>query len=129
MFQIATGYIRIEYLADANAVFSNWLTPPSSQEFREGMLAIIDAMQEHKTGKVISDTCNIGAIDPIDQEWTLAEWTPKAIGAGYRGIAIVISSDIFAQISVEDIMNNAEDVQLLKYFDNVDEAREWMAAQ
>ncbi|MCU0354343.1 MAG: hypothetical protein MUD08_11500 [Cytophagales bacterium] len=129
MSQIATDYIQIEYLADANAVFSNWLTSPSSQEFREGMLGIIEAMRQHKTGKIVSDTRNIGAIDLADQEWSLTDWTVKALEAGYKGIAIVISSDIFAQMSVTDIMDKADGGLFYKYFDSVEEARQWVAAQ
>jgi len=87
-------------------------------------------MGEKRIGKVLTDTRTMGAISPEDQDWTIQEWLLRAFKVNYRRIAVVISKDIFNQMSVEDIMNRVEGVDFVtKYFPSVEEGKAWLATQ
>jgi hypothetical protein len=123
------SFIRISYDQELNTVFSEWLTAPTSEEFRQGMNQMIEAFKEFNTGILMSNTANIGAIDPDDQEWSTTDWIARALPAGYKQFAVITSPDIFAQMSVEDTLTEvqlANSTLKIQYFDNEADARQWI---
>ncbi len=129
-FYFKTQYILLQYNEQEKYIVANWLQFPLSEEFRTGMDQIIRLMEENKIGKVLTDTRKMGAISPDDQDWSITDWLPRAFKAGYRRIALVISEDIFNQMSVEDIMSRVEGMDFVtKYFPNSEEGRKWLATQ
>ncbi len=123
MTYYTSDYLAIE--AGNGFIFVNWLTAPTSVEFRNGMDKLFETIRQTKTGKVVTDTRNLGAISTEDQTWSNTDWLSKAVGAGYNQIAIVISPDIFTQMSVEDIMSQVQGLKI-GYFDTVEKAAEWI---
>ena len=130
MENIKESFIAVEYDQSLNAIFARWLTPPSSQEFRIGMNHIITLLREYPTGTLLTDTTNLGAINEEDQVWSYTEWLEQAVAAGYNTLVLIMSPDIFAQMSVEDIMeqaNVATKGQIVnQYFDNEQDAKAWI---
>lgn len=126
MLYCDTSYISISYDAASHAVLSIWKTAPTSTEFRMAMNKTIDAIRDHQTGRIVSDTRNLGAISPENQEWSNNDWAPRAIAVGYQKIAIVLPADVFGQISVEDIMNKVGDLSF-HYFNSMEEGIKWIS--
>jgi hypothetical protein len=125
-----TPYLVLQYNDQEKYTAASWQHFPLSDEFRAGMDQIIRVMEEKKIGKVLTDTRKMGAISPDDQDWSINDWLPRAFAAGYRRIAIVISEDIFNQMSVEDIMSRVEGVDFVtKYFPSLEAGRQWLATQ
>ncbi len=125
-----TPYLLLQYNDQEKYTAASWQHFPLSDEFRTGMDQIIRVMEEKKIGKVLTDTRKMGAISPDDQDWSINDWLPRAFAAGYRRIAIVISEDIFNQMSVEDIMSRVEGVDFVtKYFPSLEAGRQWLATQ
>jgi len=123
-------YLLLQYNEQEKYIVANWQHFPLSEEFRVGMDHLIRLMEEKKIGKVLTDTRKMGAISPDDQDWSINEWLPRAFKAGYRRIAIVISEDIFNQMSVEDIMSRVKGVDFVtQYFPSLEEGRKWLATQ
>jgi hypothetical protein len=130
MEKISETFFEAEYDQSLNTIVSNWLTLPSSQEFRTGMNHLITMLQEHPTGTLLTDTTNLGAINEEDQVWSYTEWLEQALVAGYDTLVLIMSSDIFAQMAVEDIMEQANAATkgrvVNQYFDNEQDARAWI---
>jgi len=120
------SYAEVTYDQAANAVTIVWTTSPTSEEFRTGMNKLIEAMETHKTGRLLTDSRNLGAISEEDQAWSLGEWVEKANKVGYEKLAIIISKDIFSKMSVEDIMDNVNEGVSFQYFDDTETARAWL---
>jgi hypothetical protein len=120
-------YIIISYDKDVNAVVLKWLTTPTTSEFREGLDALIPAMEYFRTGKLITDTTYLGTLYPHDQEWAATDWLNRALKVGYSHIAIILPDDIFTRMSVEDTMSQvAEGITGAAYFNRLEPAGEWM---
>ena len=125
-----TPYLLLQYNEQEKYTAASWQHFPLSDEFRAGMDQLIRLMEEKKIGKVLTDTRKMGAISPDDHDWSINDWLTRAFAAGYRRIAIVISEDIFNQMSVEDIMSRVEGVDFVtKYFPSPEEGRKWLATQ
>ncbi|MGB3617758.1 MAG: STAS/SEC14 domain-containing protein [Catalinimonas sp.] len=123
-----TKCVELSYEADVHAIFINWKTAPTSAEFRDGMNAVLDMMRKHNTGVLLGDTCNLGALNPDDQAWSFGPWLQEALSVGYERFAVVISPDIFAQMSVEDTLQEvqATTTVTIRYFDDLAAARAWL---
>lgn len=121
----STDYAQINYDAESNAIVFIWLTPPSYDEFRNSMEQIIEAEQYFKTGKLIVDTSQQGTIHPDNQEWVANDWTERAIERGHTHAAIIMPKDIFAIMSIDDMMVQVKGI-IVGYFNNMKEAIEWI---
>jgi hypothetical protein len=124
-----TDYVTTAYDKANHVVILKWKVAPTSVEFRDGLNSIISAMVHFKTGKLIADTTHLGVIHPDDQEWSATAWVQEALKVGYSQIALIVPSDIFTQLSVEDTLNmNKEETMDIPtgYFDTVEAAIEWI---
>ena len=119
------SYVAIQYNESTNSVEIHWKTPPTSEEFREGMNHAIEAMKKHQTGALLSDTTNLGALSEEDQQWSYTDWLQRALAVGYHSFAVVVSPDIFAQMSVEDTLSQVQNLTI-QYFDTVAEGQSWL---
>ncbi|MCC5921409.1 MAG: hypothetical protein LAT68_05385 [Cyclobacteriaceae bacterium] len=126
---LKNDYIEVFFKPDLNAVNCTWVSSPTSEEFRIGMNAIIEGFIKHNTGLHISDTSELGATPPEDQEWVNTRWLPRAVASGHRKAALVVSPDILTKMSVEDIVTEvkmAESSIEIQYFPSMNKARRWL---
>lgn len=117
-------YAAAQYSEEGRYILIAWTTTPSSEEYREAMEMLIEAMKQFKTGKLIFDNRNAGAILPADQEWSFKDWHGRAIAAGHTHVAIIQSPDIFAQISSIDVLSHV--TIPTAFFDEVSDAITWI---
>ncbi|MFP4294109.1 MAG: hypothetical protein ACLFQ0_20950, partial [Cyclobacteriaceae bacterium] len=120
MTKVDLGYFTAHYDAELDAIVETWVTSPTSEEFRTGMNKIIDLMAKHKTGALLGDTKELGALSEEDQQWSFTDWLARALEVGYHSFAVIISPDIFAQMSVEDTLTEvqAKTKVTIQYFDD-----------
>lgn len=128
MTKVDLGYFQAYYDEELDAIVETWVTSPTSEEFRTGMNKIIDMMAHYKTGALLGDTKELGALSEEDQQWSFTDWLTRALEVGYHSFAVIISPDIFAQMSVEDTLTEvqAKTTVTIQYFDDEEKAREWI---
>jgi len=119
-------FVSIGYNNVNHVVVLKWSVPPTSDEFREGLNSLIGAMEHFKTGKIITDVSYLGTIHPNNQRWAASEWLQSALKIGYSHIAIIMPSDIFTQMSVDDTMSQVDSPLPSAYFDNMQAAIDWI---
>ncbi|HEY9008448.1 hypothetical protein [Ohtaekwangia sp.] len=120
-------FLTLNYNDSALAVVAKWLVSPTPDEFRTGLDCMLAAMQRHNTGKLIVDTTFLGAIQEEDQQWASSDWYYRAKEAGYKRVAIILPTEVFTKMSVQDTMDAVREQYVdTGYFDNVDAALEWI---
>jgi hypothetical protein len=120
-------YASIGYDETAQAMILLWKIGTTSAEYRNTLNSLLLGMEHFQTSRVIVDTTHLGAIHPDDQEWSISDWTVRAMSSGYTHLAIILPDDIFTQVSVEDTMSLVEDRILQShYFSSMQEAKEWI---
>jgi hypothetical protein len=117
--------VHVKYDSLKNIIIVTWITPPTSEEFREGMSAVLQAIKDLRTGKVVWDCTGLGAISPVDQEWTVHNFHNPGVKYGYSEAAIVLPEDIFTKMAVGSIVDEVGDFKT-KYFDSTPAAIEWI---
>ena len=98
-------------------------------EYKQEMKKNAEEYEKHGPTKSLVDLRNfLYTISPETQEWTDNEIFPRFLNAGLKKIAFVVSSDLFAQVSLEQMMeeNNANLSFESRYFDHYFQARDWL---
>jgi len=119
-------FFVIQYDKVKKIIIAQWKIPPTSQEFRNSMEVMIDAIQHFNTGKIVFDTLALGALLDADQEWVSFDWYGRAVEAGYAQVAFVLSPDVFTKMFVEETVKRTTDRIPTAYFDNKLAAVEWI---
>jgi hypothetical protein len=126
---VKTNVVSIEYLDSHKCIRIEWLDYPESKEFRQGMDDMLEAMKKFNTVKILVPDGKLGAVREEDQLWVLENWTPRCLQLGKSRTAIVLSDDIFNQLSIESMVNQNTDIvadEDLKYFKSEEEAKNWL---
>ena len=119
-------FFVINYDQINKIIIAEWKIPPTSQEFRNCMEVMINALQHFNTGKVVFDTLALGVLLDADQEWVSSDWYGRAVEAGYAQVAFVLSHDVFTKMFVEETVKRTTDRIPTAYFDNRSEAIDWI---
>ncbi|HEY9008554.1 MAG TPA: hypothetical protein VIM75_20590 [Ohtaekwangia sp.] len=121
-----TDVKRIEYNAAHHILIATWKVAPTSAEFRNGMMAMIKAMEHFKTGRLVYDVTHKGALLEEDQVWAATEWRTQAVAVGHSKVAFVVPEDVFTNMSMEDMMEKADKEVSFAYFGRKEDAIRWV---
>lgn len=118
---------RIFIDTKVKSVRVEWVTAPTSKEYREVLNKGLAFLKENKFIRWIGDVRHLGAVAEEDQQWSNTIWFPEALEAGISRIGIIVSDDIFNQLSVEEIMSRVDNAELSShYFSSPEEAMSWI---
>ena len=102
----------------------------SGEDYRNALDKAAELFKEKGIGKWIANLSEMEPITDEDQKWANEDWFPRALQAGLKRLAIIVGADVFNQMSVEQIMNNVESLDLTtQYFDSEEKAKAWLATQ
>ncbi len=123
-------YVEVLFDESINTGIGNWNGFVSGEEYKTGLNKALELLKEKKTHKWIGNLSNMEAITEEDQRWANEVWFPNALAAGMKRLGVVVSKDIFNQMSVEEMLNKVESLDLVtQYFDNLENAKAWMKTQ
>lgn len=124
-----SDFAVVEYDESCDAIVARLEEFEEGESFRNYMNTIIEAVEDRGTNKVLSDTSQFdAALSPEDQGWSVEDWTPRAVDAGVDQMAMVMPESVLAEMSVDSILEaTADDGINRNVFDNVEDAREWLA--
>ena len=98
-----------------------------SSEFKAASEAVIAALREHRTSRMLGDGRSLRAIKQADQDWMTQDWMPRALAAGLRRMALVVPKSAVARTNLEQMVDKVPESKLeVAYFATVDEARAWL---
>jgi DICT domain-containing protein len=62
-----------------------------------------------------------------DQDWSANGWTAMALERGYSHLAIIVSTDVYDKMAIDDVMARVEGSTLrVGYFDEPEGAAAWI---
>lgn len=117
----------IYHNAELNLIFSEWKgIYVEGESLRKIFNELINALQNKKTSIIIADARRMMIIPFKDQEWTINDWYPRAVRAGFRYQGLILSRDTFNEITVKKISEKYDDAIITtEYFPSPVEAMEW----
>lgn len=115
----------------AHAVWETSTATMSNEEYKETFSKIGDAYIHHGVKYWLGDARNfLKPVTPILQTWAAEELNPKLLTAGLEKMALVLPSDFIASLSIEQSVDDMQDRNpydfQTKYFDNIEEAQNWL---
>ena len=99
-----------------------------NETFKKEMLIYLEFFQEHKPKKALVNNQEMKfTIVPELQEWHAKNVFPKCIALGVELAAIVESPDIFAQVAMEQLMEEEKTGEFeVRFFDDTAKAKKWL---
>jgi hypothetical protein len=122
-------FATVEHDPETDAIVASMNDFKEGEEFRRYMDSIIDAVEDTGADTIIADTSDIPPLAQEDQTWSIKDWSPRAQEAGVDHIGMVMPESVVAEMSVEAIVDMANDTIDRGLFDEMDEARAWAKEQ
>lgn len=127
-----SSFLQINAMPEINGVKIQWLADSekmSEEDFKEEIEAEKKAFEEVKPKNILADTLQMGfAIPPNLQEWHNAIIFPVFQSIGLQKLAILVSHDLFVQVSIEQLIDEDKSNTGLRtrYFDSEENAINWL---
>lgn len=127
-------YFTLANNSEKNLVELKWLPESlkmNDEEYRQCGIAFKSAIGHYSPVAILSDNRDFQfSITPDLQEWTNQEIFPVLLGKGVRRFALLVSPNLFSQISVEQLMEENVALNFTKrYFERREEALIWLLAK
>jgi hypothetical protein len=118
---------EVYFDADIKSVVMKWHGYATSRQFKEGTELMLNTLIKHNCYKVLADIRDMTLIGMEDQQWINDVFLPRATKFGFKAIAIIKPRSYFNKIAVETISYKVDkDKLMINFFDNIDEARNWL---
>ena len=120
-------YLKIQYHTMDDYLAVEWMGYISPQFVMEGSNAIIEAAKACGTAQFLSDKTTVQGTYKKTNQWLEEDWFPRAIEAGLRFGASLLSENIFSQMSSKDLEERVQGGGMVyKNFHKKEDAVAWL---
>lgn len=124
------GWLSLRWDDEHKCVYSEWKGFANSVELRTGMMKIIEAIRGHHATSFVSDNRKLEVVTNEDQLWIRDTWTPLAVAAGLKRIAVVLASRGLGKFASEAVLSQiGKTAFATRTFATVSEAIAWAVAE
>ncbi|GAB4425152.1 MAG: hypothetical protein Fur0044_23240 [Anaerolineae bacterium] len=124
---IKNEYAELVYHSDTQIVHHTFHQPIGGEKFREILNAGARTLEEYKASKWLSDDRGNSALSPEDTEWSMTDWFPRAVNAGWKFWALVVPEDLMARMNLKEFVDSYYEQGLrIGVFTKPEEAMEWL---
>lgn len=128
LFSNAAGQLREDH---AGFLRTDWAAGPrgtgTAQELFEHMLLLV---RQRGWSRILINQTRMVAFTPPEQQWAAQEWLPRAVAAGYRYGAVVVSPLAMVRLATSFVTTSVLGRPLTyRSFDSEAEAEQWLAKQ
>ncbi|WP_338793952.1 hypothetical protein [Bernardetia sp. MNP-M8] len=126
-----SNYLQIDAFDEQKLLELTWLPATAnmtSEEYKNEHVELLKFMLDKKVERILGNIKELGFVaNPKVQEWMNVNIFVPAMEAGFSKLAVVMSTEFFAQLAIEQVMEEEVGQQIMtKYFDDIEEAREWI---
>jgi hypothetical protein len=121
-------WLSVTWDSEHECVCAEWKAFANSRELRLGGKKILDAIRRREAAALLSDNRRLEVMKGDDQTWFSNTWTPMAVQAGLRRIAVVLAPQGLGRFASQEILSHIGNRDFVtRTFDSVPEALEWIA--
>lgn len=124
-----TDYITVEYWPDNKLIYHSVHKPMSGQleMFKEALNAGTAALEKYKVHKWLSDDRNNDALTQEGNEWSITDWQPRTMKAGWKYWALVVPQSLAAAGTLAPVVEQLFELGLrMMVFTTVEDAVAWL---
>lgn len=130
MILLDNDYLRVWIDESILLMYSEWLRPVSSQEYRDGNMLLLQKLQNHNVKSWIADSAKLGDISIEDEKWTLEALVPAFTQSSLHKVARLSGSNNSNHSKFENFAKRAEDFYIgsiqVRQFISYKEAADWI---
>lgn len=121
------GVAVVRWDGQSRAAHMEWQGWAAPAEFRAANDALVQALKDHNSSKVLGDSRRIKVIKESEQRWVNEDWFPRILAAGLTRMALVIPASGLAKMNIDDMVSRVGDHLDVAYFATLNQARTWLA--
>ena len=120
-------YATITYEEANKQIFLNWTGFLSKDLVMAGSEELLEVIKETKCEKVLVNNQDVTGPWQSANEWYETDWNPRAAKEGLKTMAVIMSDNIFTQISLQGFEKVTQGVYTVGIFNNDADARKWLS--
>lgn len=121
-----TPFITINYEEENGWVHLEWKGFLPVDLVKEGSEECLNSIKRiGNVNKVLSDIKNVTGPWSKANEWFDQDWNPRATAAGLKHMAVIVSPNIFSQLSLQGFVEVSNGFTV-RSFQTEEKAREWL---
>jgi hypothetical protein len=127
-------FVKIDWDETTQCIVADWKGVGRGPAYRAALDRSLELVRRHRARKWLAIMLHAaGVMAPDDAEWLRVDWFPRLLAAGGRRFAVVLPAQALASMQLNRIKREIDaekkdpDAFLNRYFDNLDEARAWLA--
>jgi hypothetical protein len=124
---IQNDYASLIYYPDTKIVHHTFLKPISGKAFREVLDTGAKTLEKYQAFKWLSDDRANSALPQEDTDWSMKDWFPRAVKAGWKYWALVVPQDFMGRVNMNEFVESYLDQGLrIAVFVEPEEAMKWL---
>jgi hypothetical protein len=117
---------KLSYNKNVNCVEVVWRKYATSPQLRYVHELILCMLVQYSVSKILGDYTDLPIIHAEDQRWIVEQWLPRAMAAGLKAAASVISMTFFGRVAIGAIQSALARKVQVRNFRDVHSARRWL---
>jgi len=120
-------FVYLWYHPEARIVHHQFRKFMWGEPFREVLNEGLKVFMREGATKWLSDDRQNSALSKADTEWSMSDWFPRVIKAGWKHWAIVLPQNVIGQMNMARIISTYSEKGItVGVFDNPGPAFEWL---
>lgn len=119
-------YLTIVFEEENNIVSATWNGFLTIEQVKAGYENLLLMMKEVGAHKILVNHSNVSGPWQAANEWFQTSWNHRAVDGGLTKMAVVMSNNIFTQLSLQGFLRTVEGVYDTALFNDESAARKWL---
>jgi hypothetical protein len=98
-------WLSIRLDQEHRCIYAEFKGFTNSVEFRQGTVQMLEAIQDRGVESLVSDNRRLKLVTSTDQAWIREVWTPLAVDAGLKRIAVVAARSGLGRYASNEIIS------------------------
>ncbi len=112
-----------------NLIYLDWNGYLNVDLVKAGSEELLKLIKQHRVNKVLVDNRKVSGPWQAANEWYQTDWNPRAAKEGLTDMAVIMSENIFTQLSLQGFAKVTKGVYTVNVFNAEAPARKWLLEQ
>lgn len=122
-------YVTLTFEKESNLIYVDWDGFLTVDLVKSGSEELLKLIIETKANKVLVDNRKVSGPWQAANEWYQMDWNPRAAKHGLTDMAVIMSDNVFTQLSLQGFTKVTQGVYAVCVFNSESKARTWLKGQ
>lgn len=122
-------YATLTYDKENQWIYLDWNGFLTVELVKAGSEELLKMITDLKVAKVLVDNRKVSGPWQAANEWYEKDWNPRAVGNGLRYMAVIMSDNLFTQLSLQNFEKITSGVYTVHIFNSDPNAKAWLKEQ